>query len=456
MRVLIAIHQFDDPSAGGTEVYTAALARELASRHDVAVLYPSRSANARAEGLEIERDADGVVHYRIGESEWEPRTFEEWYEASGRRFLFVQALRHFAPDAVHVQHLSGLGLSFLVEAKAHAPVVVMTLADYWLSCPRGQMIRDDLSNCERPEVERCSACLFGAPAIRDLENRARAMGGPLGALLPESGRVGAALRLAGARALARVGAGLSNVAEANARVERRLSLILQVDRLVDRFIAPSEAIGTRHRRLGLPGWKIAHLDYGFEALPGIERVPRAEDEPFRLGFIGTLIPSKGAHLIGEALARLPDGTARAHLWGALVPYHGDESYARTLERAFQGTDHERHGPLPHGRIAEALSQIDALVVPSLWRENSPLVIHEAMQAGVPVIAADAGGMPELVRHGETGLLFRTGDAVDLARQIKLLAGGAVELANPRAWSFAVDPIADHARRVERLYRGEPV
>ena len=85
-----------------------------------------------------------------------------------------------------------------------------------------------------------------------------------------------------------------------------------------------------------------------------------------------------------------------------------------LTRRLWGLAHENHGPIAHERVAEALSQVDALVVPSLWRENSPLVIHEAMLAGLPVVASRVGGIPELVRDGDTGFLYKASDPAELA------------------------------------------
>jgi glycosyltransferase involved in cell wall biosynthesis len=60
------------------------------------------------------------------------------------------------------------------------------------------------------------------------------------------------------------------------------------------------------------------------------------------------------------------------------------------------------------------------VVPSIWYENSPYSILEAFAHGLPVIATDLGGMAELVRHEESGLLFRRGDAASLAQQLARL------------------------------------
>lgn len=61
-----------------------------------------------------------------------------------------------------------------------------------------------------------------------------------------------------------------------------------------------------------------------------------------------------------------------------------------------------------------------VVVPSEWYENSPLVIYEAFALGKPVVGASIGGIPELVDHGKTGLLFQAGNAVELARRIHQL------------------------------------
>jgi MoaA/NifB/PqqE/SkfB family radical SAM enzyme len=72
-------------------------------------------------------------------------------------------------------------------------------------------------------------------------------------------------------------------------------------------------------------------------------------------------------------------------------------------------------------VRDVFNHVDAIVVPSVWVENSPLVIHEAMQARVPVITADSGGMAELIRDGENGLLFKFRDAQSLAERMQWLA-----------------------------------
>ena len=79
-----------------------------------------------------------------------------------------------------------------------------------------------------------------------------------------------------------------------------------------------------------------------------------------------------------------------------------------------------HGPVEHDCVADAFGSIDVLAVPSIWPENSPLVIQEAFLAGVPVVASRIGGIPEVVANGVNGLLFQPGDADDLARCLSRL------------------------------------
>jgi hypothetical protein len=64
------------------------------------------------------------------------------------------------------------------------------------------------------------------------------------------------------------------------------------------------------------------------------------------------------------------------------------------------------------------SELDVLVVPSLWWENSPITIHEAHLLATPVVTSGIGGMAEFVRDGIDGLHFRAGDAQDLAAKLQ--------------------------------------
>ena len=71
-------------------------------------------------------------------------------------------------------------------------------------------------------------------------------------------------------------------------------------------------------------------------------------------------------------------------------------------------------------LAHVYGQIDVLVVPSIWDENSPLVVHEAFAAGIPVVASNVGGLCEVIADGIDGLLLPAGEPAALAAAIARL------------------------------------
>jgi len=189
--------------------------------------------------------------------------------------------------------------------------------------------------------------------------------------------------------------------------------------LVDRFVAPARYLLERYRdSFGIPPAKLSYLDYGFDHARLTGR-RRDAGEPFTFGYIGTHIPAKGIHDLIRAFGQL-GGRCQLRIWGR---EQGQATQAlRALASRLGGDAAGRVQWQPEYRnqdiVREVLDHVDAIVVPSVWVENSPLVIHEAQQARVPVVTADAGGMAEYVHHEVNGLLFRHRDAGALAVQMQ--------------------------------------
>ena len=141
-------------------------------------------------------------------------------------------------------------------------------------------------------------------------------------------------------------------------------------------------------------------DYGFDALPPAPRAPR--DGPLRIGFVGTLTWHKGAHVLLEAVRALPPDAFSLQIAGDLDVF---PDYVADLRRRADRLPVVFTGRFDRADAAAMYAGLDVLVVPSLWPENSPLVIHEAFMTGVAVVAARAGGIPGLVVHDVSGLLF---------------------------------------------------
>jgi len=425
MKVLKVIHGYPPLYNAGSEVYSQTLCHGLAERHEVHVFTREEDSFAPDYAMRrVQDDLDPRVRLHIVNV---PRS-KDRYQHSGVDQRFAELLDDIRPDIVHIGHLNHLSTSLVVEAAARETPIVYTLHDYWLMCPRGQFMqmhpenREDLwAACDGQEdrkcAERCYARYFsGAAAERE-----------------------------------------QDVAQWTRWVANRMAHVREMTELIDLFVAPARYLYRRYAdEFHLPERKLVYLDYGFdlERLRGRRRLP---DEPFTFGYSGTHTPAKGIQHLISAFGRL-SGDARLRIWGRHKG-HDTEALKRLARRL--GTDRvEWCGEYRNEEIVRAVfDRVDAIVVPSIWVENSPLVIHEAQQARVPVITADAGGMAEYVRHEVNGLLFRHRDPEALVLQMQRLVDDPAlarrlgERGYIHSESGDVPDLHSHVEAIERLYEG---
>lgn len=168
------------------------------------------------------------------------------------------------------------------------------------------------------------------------------------------------------------------------------------------FWSPSQALIDRHR----PHFP-RHTEAACIQLPLLfpppppKPAPRQPGGPLRLLYVGQLTEAKGVEFLLRALAPLAAGGFELVVVGGgalLEPLRA--TYARATWLKFIGR-------VPFEEVAGFMLRSDLLMIPSLWFENSPLVAYQANQLGLPIIASDVGGIPELV--GEGGLLLPPGD-----------------------------------------------
>jgi glycosyltransferase involved in cell wall biosynthesis len=146
--------------------------------------------------------------------------------------------------------------------------------------------------------------------------------------------------------------------------------------------------------------------------------------PVKLLFVGQLAPHKGLRFLLDVMKRRP-GDGRLYVAGAGPMKEEIEQRASEDKRiVFLGYT-------PPEELANVLGVVDALIVPSLCYENSPTVIYESLMAGVPVLASRIGGVGELLKEGETGMLFTPGDEEDLCRVVQILNEKKDEFAQKR-------------------------
>jgi glycosyltransferase involved in cell wall biosynthesis len=374
MRILFLLHDWLPEHVGGTEVHTLELARELARLgHEPTILCTERD-QARADGDLLRREHQGIPVIEVAHAR-EYACAEEMWGEPRQAAVFRRILRTVRPDVLHVEHFAAWGTGVLALAREAGVPAFVTLHDFHLLCARGTLLRDDGSLC----AGDCSQCLESLPPPR-----AGAGPGPWAA-----------------------------AAEAR-REQHREDL-----RSASAVISPSRFLARLMEQRGMVREGSVHvLDSG---LVGEWREPRVSDPrtPVRVGYVGGLYPSKGVHVLVEALARLAPGLATLDVHGVLEWF--PDYVARLRNSAAGRVEVQWHGRFAPEQLDRILDGLDLLVLPSLWPENRPLTLQAAFRRGVAVLAADLGGMRELCDAGRYGRLFPRGDPAALAREIEGLA-----------------------------------
>ena len=365
------------PDAGGIETHTADLARELMRRgHELFVLCLDATPGYEAFSV---RDGglDGVSVRRMAYA-YQDQTSLADVLFNPRADDVVMAWMAERPcDVIHVHHLTGFGAGALRAIADMGRPLVMTLHDYWLLCPRGQMLRTDGSVCATAQPQACGECIAATWPH----------------LMP------------------------ARSAEARAAAARsRTAVALEVLGLPGRLVAPSQTVLDVYAACGVDTARGQVIEHGFDAAALAhevaacrERAPRSDGE-LRLGVLGSVQPSKGQLELARAVcaSEVPQLTLEVH--GELAAYHGDPSYAGALRALAAEHDRVRlHGPYARPDLARVLAGLDGVAAPSIWNEPYGLTVREARACGLPVLVSDRGGLPAAAQEGLAGLVLPPGD-----------------------------------------------
>ncbi len=427
MRILVVNHGYPMRYNAGSEIYAQNIARGLQKRsHDVKVF--SRLENPFMEPFELTEEFDNHDGGKVPVTLINVANLQNRYQTDKIDERFRKVLKDFNPDLVHFNHLNHLSLGLVDVCATEGIPIVYTLHDFWLSCPRGQFIQNNFGMenpwelCDGQEDQKCAKHCFMRFATGETDHCNKDM------------------------------------TYWTEWVRRRRIHIERIVQSVDKFLAPSFYLMERMKAaLGIPEDKIEYLDCGFDLkrLSNRKRIFQHEKARFTFGYIGTHIVTKGIHLLIEAFSRLK-APAMLIIWGR----ERSETTPFLKKMAEQIPDHleiEWRGEYENENIVEEVfNHIDAIVVPSIWMENSPLVIHEAQQVRVPVITADAGGMADYVRHMENGLLFKHRNVDSLTEQLEFAANNpkVLEELGQRGYLHSegdVVSIDNHVTRLEQIY-----
>ena len=379
-RVLIIVHGHPDFSVGGGEIAAYSQWQEL-KRRGIETMFVARIgespqhagasfSNRSADGREVLFSAPPVNHFRHSQPE-RAVVYRE----------FRALLERFQPTVVHFHHYVHLGLEMIREVRKFMPQgrIVVTLHEFLAIChAQGQMLKTNGVLCTKALPLDCHRCFPDIPPqdffMREL-------------------------------------------------------FIKSFLNLCDLFVCPSEFLLQRYVAWGLPQAKMLALDNG---QPRRDARVQTHDTALCARFVvlgqlsklkGTLVVIEAAKLLSRRLKRL----IRIEIHGSMQ--HETEAFKLEFNEVLaevSGTV-SYCGPYRHSDVNDIITRNGWVIQPSIWWENSPLVIQEAFAAGRPVICSNVGGMAEKVKVGIGGLHFRVASPSDLASQLEQAA------THPQLW-----------------------
>ncbi|MCC7359781.1 MAG: glycosyltransferase family 4 protein [Anaerolineales bacterium] len=435
MKLLYLTNGYPPRHTAGTESYTAALAQAWAQAgHTVRVVCAgdweagARPYNGRARAGQAGVQVDRLnLNWTAGR---DPNS--ALFDNPATAAVVAETLAEFQPDLVHLTSAYTLSASVLRPVTRRGVPLVVTLTDFWFICPQVTLRRSDGRLCDgRTTADECLRCMLGSSHFYQRARR----------LLPEAALT-PLLRWASRHPGAARRRGLRGYALDMARRKATLLPLLEQAAAV---VAPSHTLADLYSANGLRQ-AVRVIPYGHDIGWAAQAQPRPADGRVVFGYAGRLTEAKGVHVLVEAAARLDAQLPiEVQLYGDPA---AEPDYVARL-KAVAGSDPRVRfmGHFAREALAQVYSQIDALVVPSVWYENNPLVIQEAYAAGRPVIASELGGMAEFVQPGVSGLLFAAGEAAALAETLTDVARDPALLARLRA---GVPPVRTMAQELDEI------
>jgi glycosyltransferase involved in cell wall biosynthesis len=396
-------------SKGGAEIAAYQMHKAFSAQRGIVSTFLAASGGKVQERL----GARLVQPFGPGEWVYSGAGFDHWIHANPDPEFppeFTALLRELSPDVVHLHHYTNFGVETLLHIRRTMPqtAIIVTLHEYLGICNHfGQMVkRPSLSLCDRSSPRDCARCFPERTEqdffLRDLYLR----------------------RFFG---------------------------------LVDHFISPSTFLARRYAAWGVEVERLSVIENGMpeHELPPAEPPRPDPEDGIVLGFFGQISRLKGIDVLLDAAEILE----RQEVEGLRFDIHGDFSgqppaFRELFEaRLTKLPSNVRFcGPYENRRVHQLMRSVGGVLVPSIWWENSPLVIQEALLNRRPVITSDIGGMAEKVRDGLDGFHFQAGSAIALASLLRGLAADPQRLTALQATMATPPSVRETAAATLKLYR----
>ena len=399
MRFLFTLHNFlPEPTFGAEEVCIQQMKQLLKLGHTVGLYYSCNSEASPAileskglKNIQLYRRKILDTRAQVLLSAWKPR--------QGKHF--AQVIDNFSPDVIIFHHLVRLSLDLPMVARRKGVPSIYYMHDYYPVCPSYSLLTPDDRICSGGNVFKCPRCLLGSRL-----NLGQMSNHPL------------------------ITAGIPFMA-------MRSRLINRLEKDIDLCISPSHSLLQEHSVRGFTPANSMILPYPRPVTNG-KPMNCTSRNSVRFGFLGNPRRKKGIHHLTQAFSNgLSDSL--------VIRGFPNELSLESFKRLFPNL--RARLELFNSDRSSFYNNVDVVVVPSIWLENQPMVIIEAFQHGKPVICSDLGGMPEMVEHDKSGLIYRAGDPEDLREKAGYLARNPSEVARLAASIPAWPTVEEHVDRL---------
>jgi glycosyltransferase involved in cell wall biosynthesis len=401
-KIMICCNVYPPNFIGGAELIAHSQALELKKNgHDVIVFTGDIGEWGKRHSIKSEiYEGLKVFRVRLISQDYQPEYINFYHEKVENHFKDV--LNSFSPDVVHFHNIIGLSLGLFHIAKQRGIKTVLTLHDNWGFCYKNTIIKDEGEICQ--DFTRCRECL---PYISDENNR----GIPI-------------------------------------RIRQDIFKITLKD--VDEFISPSQYLAKNYNLAGIPEKKMHVIWNGIEVQKFSKISKTPNDKRIRFTFIGYFGKHKGIHVLIDALSYLNN----SNLFTVNLVGKGElmESIKNKVQEMGLKDIVSFWGKIDD--IGDAYRGTDVFILPSIWPENQPVTITEAMASKIPVIASNSGGVPELIEDGKTGYLFEAGNPRDLAQKMSefILHPETISIFGEAAYNKIVNnTLENQVKKVVQIY-----
>jgi glycosyltransferase involved in cell wall biosynthesis len=382
--------------------------------------------------------------------------------------LVRKVLRESQPDIVHIQHLMGLPTNIIsiIKNEYHIPVV-MTLHDYYMLCPKGNLFNDEHTICSDHDIShKCAACLAVAPSVRGLyparsllEIKSYSFACLMYKVRKPFWILKKKLKQLGSKGktISYCHKGLSlQEQEADASLYQQWREI-NSERLktLDWIICASERSAHLLRHIIGPDANVCVIPHGLQHFEKISlKTMKPNFRPLRfVTLTGFSSIAKGAELLRDALLLLKK---KRHF--ERFELHAFGSISECVRNDVLNMPNVIcHGQYKVHELNRLLEGMHVGIVPSIWEEPFGIVTAEILATGTPIIGTNRGGIADLIKNGKTGWLISQLTPEELAEKMesiiiepeKIMPLHQHIVENLRLYIKSGD---DHAAEIDFLYR----